>query len=359
MSDNVFDRLMELLQSPGPVNWRLAREGTASLSGAGEPIEPHLSEQYIELTHAAQLHVGRASGLPLGPAADDINPVDRRTWAESNLEGFDFLVGPMADKMKTIPTTGPFDAILQPLGPAILGMQVGTMVGFMSHRILGQFDIGLPVVGRPGIYFIVPNVEAFAADHAIDPPQARLWMALHEVTNQAEFAVPWVTPHFTSLISSYFAGLEFDPGSLTERLESLQSQEDLESAFSEPGAVFGITAGPEQQQVLAEIQAFMAFIEGYADNLMDRAAPDLIPETPRIREALNRRRAEPSEGEQFLQRMMGLELKRDQYRLGSRFSAEVIRRWGEDKLAGVWEGPEYLPTLAELEDPVGWAARQL
>ena len=37
MSDNLFDRLFELLNTPGPVNWRLGREITQSLAGAAEP----------------------------------------------------------------------------------------------------------------------------------------------------------------------------------------------------------------------------------------------------------------------------------------------------------------------------------
>jgi uncharacterized protein (DUF2342 family) len=37
----------------------------------------------------------------------------------------------------------------------------------------------------------------------------------------------------------------------------------------------------------------------------------------------------------------------------------VSRRWGEEPLDGIWQGPERLPTVDELTDPVGWAARVL
>jgi putative hydrolase len=233
------------------------------------------------------------------------------------------------------------------------------MVGFMSQRVLGQFDIGMPTMDRPGIFYVVPNIEAFATDHQIDPPQARLWVALHEVAHSAEFAVRWVRPHFLRLVEEYFAGLEFDPSSIAERLESLERPEDLEQLMQQPGGVAGLLAGPEQRDALDRIQAFMALMEGYADYVMRQAAPNLIPAAPQIAEAIVRRRAEPTQGEQVLQQLMGLELNRQQYRLGVAFCEEVTRRWGEKELARIWESPERLPTLSELEDPVGWAARLL
>jgi uncharacterized protein (DUF2342 family) len=100
-------------------------------------------------------------------------------------------------------------------------------------------------------------------------------------------------------------------------------------------------------------------MEGYGDYLIDRAAPGLIPQAPRIRQAIDDRRGEPSQGEQILQQVLGLDLQHQQYRLGAKFCEEVDRRWGDDTLANMWDGPEMLPTLSELEDVVGWAARVL
>ncbi len=356
MTDNIFDRLMELLQSPGPINWALGQEIAGSIAGAREPIDPDLADEYSALTDAAVLHVASVTGLT--PDTTEVHPVDRAGWAEANLRAFRYLVEPIATKMSDAPA-GPLDPIMKPLGPAILGMQAGSMVGFMSQRVLGQFDIGMPTMDRPGVFYVVPNIETFAKDHQIDPPQARLWVALHEVAHSAEFAVGWVRPHFLRLVEEYFAGLEFDPSSIAERLESMERPEDLEQLMQQPGGVAGLLAGPEQRDVLDRIQAFMALMEGYADYVMHQAAPNLIPAAPQIAEAIVRRRAEPTQGEQVLQQLMGLELKRQQYRLGLAFCEEVARRWGEDELGRIWEGPERLPSLGELEDPVGWAARLL
>lgn len=130
--------------------------------------------------------------------------------------------------------------------------------------------------------------------------------------------------------------------------------------MADPGVMSSVVSGPGREEALEKIRAMTALVDGYTDWMMDRVAPDLIPEAPRLREAINRRRAEPSQGEQFLQRFAGLELKRLEYRLGTAFCDAVVERWGNEGLVKLWEAPEHLPTPIELEDdPIGWAARVL
>jgi uncharacterized protein (DUF2342 family) len=47
----------------------------------------------------------------------------------------------------------------------------------------------------------------------------------------------------------------------------------------------------------------------------------------------------------------------EQYRLGETFIDEVVRRTDVTTANRIWEGPEALPTLAELRDPGAWLAR--
>jgi putative hydrolase len=117
--------------------------------------------------------------------------------------------------------------------------------------------------------------------------------------------------------------------------------------------------GDHQSEHLAAIQAFTAFVEGFGDHAVGRAGASLLPDLQRIAEAHGRRRAEPTQGEQALGQLVGLELQRHRARDAAAFCDDVARRWGEEALASVWEGPDRLPTLTELTDPVGWAARVL
>ena len=357
MSDNIFDRLMELLQSPGPVNWKLAAEVTGSLAGADTTVMPGLVVEYEQLVHLAQLHIEPVASFPL--LNPQLHVVERAGWAKDNLKSFAYLAEPLAAKLGGAAGGGAMEQVMAPLGPVILGMQVGAMVGFMSHRVLGQFDVGLPPLGADGLYLVAPNIEDFASDHQIDPPQARLWAALHEVAFNGVMSVSWIRPHLNSLIEDYFEGVEFDPSSLLSRFEGLDDPEELERLMADPGVISSIVSGPGQEEALGKIRAMTALVDGYADWMMQRVAPDLIPDAPRLAESINRRRAEPSQGEEFLARFAGLELKRLEYRLGADFCRDVYERWGDEGLATLLGEPENLPTIPELEDPIGWAARVL
>ena len=114
-----------------------------------------------------------------------------------------------------------------------------------------------------------------------------------------------------------------------------------------------------QAEDLARIQAFLAIVEGYVGYLLNRLEANLMPQLARIREAVDRRRATPSQGEVFLQKMLGIELRRPEYRVGIDFFEEVERRWGPEAIATVWAGADTLPDPEELADPVAWAARTL
>ena len=49
MTDNIFDRLAELLQSDGPVNWKLGAQIAESVAGAADAVDPWVAEEYDEL----------------------------------------------------------------------------------------------------------------------------------------------------------------------------------------------------------------------------------------------------------------------------------------------------------------------
>ena len=363
MSDDLFEQLFRLLQSDGPVNWKLAREVTKSLAGERQAVEPALSEEYVELANAAEIRIQEASSLP-APSPGDLNPTDQATWAEDNQRTFRILVEPLADKLTggfgDIPGAGAMGSMLQPLGPALLGIQAGTMVGFMAHRVLGQFDTGIPTMDHDRPYVVVPNVEAFALDEGLDPLQVRLWAVLHEMAFQRLMEIEWLRTRFESVVGEFYDTVEFDISGLMGQMTSLDDPSQMEELLggSESGAP-ALLRGESDPEKLAEVQAITAFVEGYGDAVVRRAGGGLLVDLDRIEEAYNRRRAEPSQAEQYLQQMVGLDLQRYRAADAAAFCAEISRRWGDDALEKVWSGPEQLPRLNELTDPVGWAARVL
>ena len=361
MNDGIFEQLFELFRSTGPVNWRLASEVIKSVAGPAEPIDPKLTEEYEELALAAQLHLDSVTSLS-GSGARELHPIDARAWAEANEQSFRYLVEPLAEKTRAGETpsgTEDLGAMLQQMFPALLGMQMGSVVGFLSQMVLGQFDVGLPAMDHEERYIIVKNTEAFAAEQLLDPHQVRLWAVTHELAYGMVLGVESLRAHIRELLDRYFSDMEPDPDAITGKLALLQDPSELQSML-ESGVGFGsLLSGKHQTENLGQIQATVAFIDGYGDHLVDRAISALVPDLARLTEAHSRRRAEQTQAAQQLQQLVGLDLERHRARDAATFCAEIARRWGDDALERVWETPEHLPSLAELTDPVGWAARVL
>lgn len=362
--DDLFAQLFRLFQSSGPVNWKLAQELTKNLAGEREPIEPDLAEEYRELSHVAELRIQATANLP-APSPGDLNPTDRATWALENQQTFRILVEPLADKLASglggIPgaeALGQMGDVLQSLGPALLGMQAGTMVGFMAHRALGQFDTGIPAIDHDQPYLIVPNVEAFAYEAEVEARQVRLWAAIHEMLFQRLMEIEWLRDHFVSLVNAFYDSVGFDLSAIMGQMDSLDDPDRIRDLLGGDGASTpALMRGSADPDSLSEIRACTAFIEGYGDFLARKAGSDLLPDLDRIESANARRRSEPNQAEQYLQQAVGLELERHRAGDAVEFCAEVESRWGGSALERAWGQAENLPTLPELTDPVGWAAR--
>lgn len=362
--EGLFEQLFKMLQSSGPVNWNLAREVTKSLAGQPQPIDPTVAEEYRELAHVAEVRISAVTQLP-SPEPGELNPTDRATWAAENQQSFRILVEPLGEKLSGLtnidgmPDLGDMGAMLAPLGPALIGMQAGTMVGFMAHRALGQFDTGIPAMDHDRPYVIVPNLDDFAIDHGIDHRQIRLWGALHEVAFHRIMAVEWVRGRFVELITAFYDTVEIDTSDLMGKLTGMADPMELQRMLGESEDATGLIQASADADRLADVQAFTAFIEGYADRVVRMAGSELLPNIDRIEAAYNLRRTEPDKTEQFLQQFAGLKLDRALAADGETFCDEVTERWGDDALNRVWEAPENMPTLSELTDPIGWNARVL
>ncbi|MEX0666910.1 MAG: zinc-dependent metalloprotease, partial [Acidimicrobiia bacterium] len=56
-------------------------------------------------------------------------------------------------------------------------------------------------------------------------------------------------------------------------------------------------------------------------------------------------------------RLTGMEMKMRQYEMGEKFIVGVEKEAGWSALDKAWLGPEWLPTLPEIEQPTQWLQR--
>jgi putative hydrolase len=171
-------------------------------------------------------------------------------------------------------------------------------------------------------------------------------------------AIEWIRGRFVSLVESFYETVEIDTSDLLGKLGAMNDPEEVQRMLGDGEAdASSLIKASSDPARLADIQAFTAFIEGYGDRLVRVAGGELLPTIARIEEAYTTRRTEPNQAEQFLQQFAGLTLERWRAKDAAAFCDEVVERWGEDTLATVWDEPDNMPTLAELTDPIGWAAR--
>jgi putative hydrolase len=386
-------QLMGMLQSQGPVNWEVARQIAAWVAvdgGSERPVDPAAHAQFDELARAAQTHVVAETGLTATFAAP-LRTVGPQEWAALHLDALrpvlEALATTLGGAMREAGAAGelggiepgepgspgapggpagasPFGpemlgSIMQMLAPALLGMQAGSMIGYLAQHALGRYDLPLPTSDEPSLCFVVQNIDAFEEAWSLERADLRFYLALHEVVHAAERSRPWVRERLEGLAIEYVSAYEVDPHALESRFGELDPNDP--SSFGkiaeEPDALLGAMRSPRQDEPRRQLQLLTSVLEGYADSVLERVGARLIPSFGQIHEAMKRHRVERGEAERFIEDLLGLKLERHHYEQGEAFCRGVIERAGPEGLNRLWESERTLPTPSELEAPGLWLAR--
>lgn len=374
----LFGDLAKLFSQQGPIGWDAARQLALSIATDGgeegnvDPLERIRLEQ---LARIAELHVGNATGLPtsFGGTGVSIMPVTRGQWATTTLESWRPLFERLASSLTppAPPTTpDPSDPLsfMAPLmammGPMMMGMTAGSMIGHLSRRSFGQYDLPVPRKAKDDLMVIPANFETFASEWSIPADDLRLWVCAQEIAMHSVLRIPHVRATVEEFLSAYAAGFEPDPNALEDRLGSMEfdmsdpsSMSGMQSMFGDPELLLGAIQSQAQRDMLPKFEALIAAIVGYVDHIVDAVGSSLLSNTTMISEAVRRRRVEADDSDRFVERLFGLELTQATYDRGAAFVAGIVERAGNDGLVRLWESERTLPTPAELEAPGLWLAR--
>jgi coenzyme F420 biosynthesis associated uncharacterized protein len=339
------------------VDWSIARRVGRTVAGTGFPIPPShrpaLRAQFAGLVRDADRLVREYTHLEAPEPAGSPVVFGRAGWIDANIDGFRGLMRPVADKISER-TSG----ITRRAGGIALGFQLGILLGYLAQKVLGQYDLLLAAGGKGKVYFVAPNIVAAERRWDLDSDDFRLWIALHEVTHRTQFvAVPWLRDRVGQLIERYVGSVELDPA----RLRSVVSRL-VETLRKGPDAwkranIVNIFLTPAQQEVVGEMQSLMTVVEGHGNFVMDGVGAKEIASFDQMKKSLAAQRQMAGAAERAFQRAIGLDLKYQQYTRGEQFVAEVAGRAGMDGVNRLWERPENLPDLRELEDAGAWLAR--
>jgi coenzyme F420 biosynthesis associated uncharacterized protein len=367
----VYRSLRQAFGGPGEgmVDWGQAREIAVLVAQSEEaeappPDQAVLGEFEAMLRRSEELvrdYARLDAREPIGP----LLVFNRPDWIEANLGSFELIFEPLAESYgKTLDNLEQQRKKPLRLGRkfthGLLTAQLGMVIGYLARNVLGQFDLGLPRPKDSGkLYVVYPNLVKTERKLRLVPTDFRLWITLHEVTHAFEFAAhPWLRDYMRSLMERYFksVSLRLEEMSMRLRPGELRDSQRLNEIINQ-GGLMSVVHSPEQREILASIQAFMSLVEGYSNLVMDMVGADIIPSFREMSAAFRHRRDSKSGAERFVERMLGFDLKLQQYQVGELFCKEVTEKKGLDFLNLAWKREENLPTAEEIRHAFQWIER--
>ena len=346
----------------GLVDWGLALRLGRRLAGEGDSP---LDETTVTATSSEALAKALAY-TTLEPAASvpEVEIVSRDGWIESNLAELAKLLTPTEERLASeLRMPGPLGPVARKAIGAAAGAEAGGVVGYASKRVLGQYQLSLrPDEDVPRMLLVGANLEEAAGKLGVDPDAFLLWVLIHEQTHSIQFgSVPWLREHLAGLVAELLdsASSGLDVGAIVGRAKDLVTP-DPRAGLRRilDGELTRIFAGETQGEVMDRMAAVMAVVEGYAEHVMDEASAD-APELALMRERMDARRAQRTGLADLMARVLGMGAKLRQYELGKRWCDAVAAEAGIEGLDRVWDSPDALPSLSELDDADAWIRRVL
>jgi uncharacterized protein (DUF2342 family) len=332
------------------VDWNLAASFGGKLARPEPPATDYTRTQAVtqlaESARAAEIPVREVTGLAEGEGIPEARVVNRPDWIRA-----------AAHSMRVM--TGGHDAAVKPraISGRIAGVQTGAVLAFVSSGILGQYDPFGDGDGDGGqersdsgnskgggeLLLVYPNVIAVERQLRVNPADFRMWVCLHEVTEES-------AEDMTKVV-----------GRLAEYVRDRRS--DTEEAEPNSAGILGLVRAVQseaQREALDRLLVLGTLLEGHADHVMDAVGPAVVPSVATIRRRFDQRRHRKQPPlQRLLRALLGIDAKMDQYTRGKKFVDHVVSAVGMERFNAVWTNAETLPLPAEIDEPQRWIDRVL
>ncbi len=371
----MFGDLAKALQGQGPLNWDAARQFAMLGATQGEAehnVDPAARIAFTDLARIAAMHVNDVTGADTEFPEPRI--VTRGQWAAETLDAYRPLFTDMATSLGQQPGADdaePGDPMMQMMAglnrmmaPAMMGMSVGSMVGTLSLRVFGLFDLPIPRE-RHEVVLVGRTIDDFATQWEIPLDEMRLWVLAHELSGYRVLSIPHLRDELTDLVRAHVGGFRPDPAAIADKLGGFDPfgggddpMQALQQAFSDPEILLGAVESPAQRELQPRLDAAVAAVVGYTDWVVDAVAVRVVGgDALRIAEAVRRQRSGSTPDDQFVERLLGIRVGETQVVRGKAFVQGVVDRVGEHELTRLLDLPGSMPTPNEIEAPGLWIAR--
>ena len=386
--------LMNMLGTNAPNQWEMTRSFALNVATGGTPeanVDPVQRIRLEQLARVAELNVTEATGLPVSPDGRRLTcvPVGRGDWTLRALESWRPLLTAMAPAPGPAPSApppvdpsspdpyGPEDPMgglgdllgqwATAIGPMFFGLQVGSVVGHLSQRALGQYPLAVPWAPSAELILVTDNIAAFATDWSLPEEEALLWVCARELATNSVLTRPSVRSRMEELLAAMAESSAAAQQDLTGRLGALGGSgglegggmdlESLQGMFGDPEALLGELLTPESRRTSDLLTALAVVVDAYADHIATLVGGKLVGSHSQLAEAWYRRRIERGKGEEAAGALFGLDLDQTEVDRGRSFIDGVVERAGEDGLGRLWSSAANLPTPAEVDAPGLWLER--
>jgi coenzyme F420 biosynthesis associated uncharacterized protein len=344
------------------VDWNRAEQIALRIAARQSVSAPGIitAQEFVERASIAEERVEATTGLRSRLGAATVQVIDRPDWIRANITSFRNLLEPVMARWTDTSSASTTSVARRAVSVTrqIAAAEMGVMLGWMSGKVLGQYDLLVGDVDDDAVYLVGPNLLSLEHRFGFAPGDFRMWVTLHELTHRAQFTgVPWMRQHFLDLVHRTLELADPDPAKFLSAARDAMRDRDAARQRLRDGGLAAVVATPEQQLAFGQIAGLMSLLEGHGDVVMDRAGADLISGSERFGRVLRERRKRLNPIGRMVQRLVGLEGKLNQYAAGERFIAEIEAVAGTNVVNRCWERVENLPNLEEIRAPQLWLDR--
>ncbi len=360
-----FNAIMADMQSmfeshDGPVNVKRARavahEGVKADDSLVSPSDEAAVKDAFTL---ADQWLDAATDLPA--VAITGQAWNRGQWVDGTIESWATLIGPitirtnksleavMPEEMRQ--KAQPVIAMINQISGSLVGQQIGTGVALLAKEVMSSTDVGLPMAPEHVGALLPKHLRKFAAELDIPLTDTFLFFALRELAHIRLFDhAPWLMNQITTAMLDTSEATVPDYSAIesiaTENPQLLLNF-DIEDYLTPESRV-------ARDAALERLETLLALIEGWVDNVVEQAAGEKLASFAKLSEAMRRRRTAGGPAEEAFGAMVGLEFGPKRLREASRLWLTIKARKGQSARDEVWSHPDWLPTSADLADPLGY-----
>ena len=366
----LLSQLGQMMQGAGnaPVGWSAAvNMARTNVVQAGDPSVN--DSEIKEINTNVQLAQTWLNGVTTVPAASTTSKAwCRSEWIEATVSTWQKIVDPVAQRVQnsmsnSLPNIPGVDEsqqemlkplldALKPMSAAMFSMQISNGLAALSSEVLCLTDIGIPLGDTTTPALIPRNVKEFAKGLNINGSEIIAFVALRESAASRLFSsVNWLAPTLLGAIEEYSSQINVDSNRISELMGQIDPTNPLSIQEALSGGLFEPQLNASQTAALMRTERLLALIEGWIYEVVNIAALGRLPGIAALQEAMIRRRASGGPAEKTFGALIGLELRPKLIREAAQFWNKQTLTFGTNVRDSLWNHPDLLPSIEELQDP--------